>query len=248
MKLGESLSAILYQSAKKTPLSGQYTSLSTEESSKTTLADLNTDPSLLIDENSPPHNRELRYVRNAIIVVLIISSGILGFGLIRSQASTNGPTTVIHHCGITNTTAEARAMGCVFDILGNSWTPQQCFDKETADEFREYLQRPERQMGEFPFFHDKDGEVRIKDENELAESIGSLVYTTQEHHLAHCTFMMRRIFRVGQSNGHMILNSRYGTLGHTVHCTNEVLLSFRRPDPKHMGGVHAGFRITFEHC
>jgi len=237
---------LIFLSPKEKPLSGQYTSLPTEESSKTHLAELDTESDQLTDDDSLIHSpkRKLQKVQTATIALLILLCGILTTLLLK----THHVATDLHHCGTTNTTAEARALGCEFDILGNSWTPKQCFDNETAIEFREWLQHSERQMGTFPFFHDEDGKERIMDEDELAESVESRVYTTQEHHLAHCTFLMRRIYRVGHSNGRMRLNSRYGTLEHTKHCTNEVLLSFRRPDPKHMGGIHAGFHITFEHC
>ena len=194
------------------------------------------------------HNSMSQNLQVASIAVLLLLCVILATLLARARHSTQSPATSMYHCGSTNSTAEARALGCEFDILGNSWTPKQCFDNETAAEFREWLEQPERQMGAFPFFHDKEGKVPIMDEKELAETVRSRVYTTQEHHLAHCTFLMRRFFRVGHSEGKLRLNSRYGTLDHTKHCSNEVLSSFRRPDPKHMGGIHAGFHITFERC
>ncbi len=103
-------------------------------------------------------------------------------------------------------------------------------------------------MGEFPFFYDLAGVSHVRDEHELAESFGTMIYTTQEEHLGHCTFMMRRLHRVAESNGRMRLNSRYGTLEHTKHCSQEVLTSFKRPDPRAMGGIHARFGVSFEHC
>ena len=241
------LNAFSIRRAKDAPLLRDYISLSTEESPKTDLADPDTQSDLSIDHELPIHSQNWK-LRTAIIAVLILLCGILAIVLTRKHDGTNAHPAPIYHCGTSNTTAEARALGCKFDILGNSWTPKQCFDSDTAAEFREWVQLPERQMGTFPFFHDKEGKERIRDEHELAESVGSYVYTTQEHHLAHCTFLMRRIFRAGASNGELRLNSRYGTLSHTVHCTEEVLLSFRRPDPRQMGGIHAGFRVTFEHC
>lgn len=152
------------------------------------------------------------------------------------------------NCGTSNTTAEAKALGCEFDILSYSWTPQPCLDKDTATEFHEWLQEPDRKMGPFPFFYDRQGRDRLQNEEELSLAFGKTLHTTQEEHLGHCTFMMRRIHRVAESNGRLRLNSRYGKLGHTKHCSNEVLKSLQRADLSYLDGARSRFGVSFESC
>jgi hypothetical protein len=237
-----------YESVKLEQFFGRYASLSTDESVETKSTDSDTD--LLRYEEAPIHhqNWKIHYVRNAVIALLVSLCGLLAIFLIRSHERTYEHATANLHCGTSNTTTEARALGCEFDILSYSWTPKQCFDKDTALEFSDWLHNPDRQMNGFPFFYDVAGKDHISGEDELAKSFGSMIYTTQEEHLGHCTFMMRRLYRVAESNGRIRLNSRYGTLEHTKHCSEEILLSFRRPDPRDLGGIHASLGVSFEHC
>ena len=43
----------------------------------------------------------------------------------------------LDQCG--TTADEARARGCVFEITGFTWLPKECQDRDTEDEFLEYL-------------------------------------------------------------------------------------------------------------
>jgi hypothetical protein len=237
----------LYLSRKDRSLA-QYASLSTQETSETKESELETGLPRYEEVPNPILNWRTQCVRVVTIGASIFVCSLAVVFLVRSYQSTHLPVTASLHCGTSNTTIEARDLGCEFDMLSYSWTPKQCFDKDTASEFRDWLQSSERQMGEFPFFYDVVGNDHVLGEEELSESFGTTIYTTQEEHLGHCTFMMRRLHRVAESLGRLRLNSRYGTLEHTKHCSEEVLLSFKRPDPRDMGGIHARFGVSFEHC
>lgn len=97
-----------------------------------------------------------------------------------------------YHCG--NTTAEAKSLGCEFDVLSNAWMPKQCLDVETAAEFREWLlSKDRRPYGPFPFFADSNGHQRIPDEETLSEQTDQFVWRTEEQHFGHCIFLMQRL-------------------------------------------------------
>ncbi|KAI0137815.1 hypothetical protein F4776DRAFT_663389 [Hypoxylon sp. NC0597] len=224
----------------------KYNILSTEEPIENKFSTIRPDISQEPKASNLSQHGVLKSWGVAIIAVLILLSGLLAAILVHSYSSS--PHTNGLHCGTSNTTAEAESLGCVFDILSYSWTPKQCFDEETATEFSEWLREPERQMGPFPFFYDLEGKNRVQDERALGETFGAVIHTTQEEHLAHCTFMMRRIHRVAESNGRLRLNSRYGNVNHTKHCSHEILKSLQREDLSYLGGVRSRFGVSFERC
>lgn len=182
------------------------------------------------------------------ITLSLLSLGLVVTTLFRSYHSSPHTMAYNLHCGTSNTTAEAISLGCEFDLMSYSWTPKPCFDEDTASEFREWVWESERHEGAFPFFYDHEGKNKVEDEQELSQSFGKAIYTTQEEHLGHCSFMIRRIHRVAESNGRLRLNSRYGTLAHTKHCSQEVLKSLQRSDLSYLGGIHSRFGVSFERC
>lgn len=149
------------------------------------------------------------------------------------------------HCG--NSTAEAKVLGCEFDILSYSWTPKQCLDTETRDEFREWLHSKDRLFRPWPFFADKDANDWIPNEETLSERVHpQFSWAPIEEHVGHCMFMMRRLYRVLEGGGNLRLNSRQGTYGHVEHCSNMVLDMIR--EPKAVGEVNSHFAVTFSSC
>ena len=143
-------------------------------------------------------------------------------------------------CG--NTTEEAEARGCEFDLLSHNWTPAPCVDHEIMAEFREYVRSPERKHSAWPYYVDHDGKDWIPDERALALRANKHVVTTQEEHLAHCGFLIRRIHRamLGITKADDIV-SKYP---HTVHCTQELM----RQEKKPLDVLSEGYWIGFTTC
>ncbi|OTA98094.1 hypothetical protein M426DRAFT_17768 [Hypoxylon sp. CI-4A] len=260
------------QSTWKTNKSSRYESLSTEEPNDINLGarDDDNDNNILQDAGDyKPGILESSKV--AIAAVLILLSGLLAtvfirsssFGPRRSGSSSSGADAF--HCGGTsNTTAEARELGCVFDILSYSWTPRPCFEEATASEFGAWLREPQRQRGPFPFFYDLEGRHRVADEEALAEMTSGgdanatsttttttttmMIYTTAEEQLAHCVFMMRRIHRAAESNGRVRLSSQYADVEYTKTCAAEILESFQREDRSYLREIKSQLSVSFESC
>lgn len=123
-------------------------------------------------------------------------------------------------CG--NTTAEARARGCEFDLLSYSWLPQKCLDRETSAEFRDWVMSSDRRHGSWPFFTDEKLTNPVPDEDALSErTMPVFTWTTWEEHLGHCVFLGRRIQR--SISGGFGVDPHQGNYEHTAHCTKEVL-------------------------
>lgn len=149
-------------------------------------------------------------------------------------------------CG--NTTAEAERLGCAFDLLSHNWTPAPCLDRETEAEFREFVTSPDRMYASFPYYLDHEGRDKIADERALslradgATDPDQFVVTTQEEHLAHCRFLIRRIHRAAKGKVH--LDNIVGKFGHTTHCIQEL----STPNAKALDTLEAGYYVGFTTC
>jgi hypothetical protein len=95
-----------------------------------------------------------------------------------------------------NPSTEARAFGCVFDLLTNNWMPEYCPDPVTNAEYRAWVLDSYRQLGAWAYFHDEKAENRAASEKELSDLVGTPVYTTTENHLAHCNMLSRQMHRL----------------------------------------------------
>lgn len=171
-------------------------------------------------------------------VLWIITHSISSLALHAPQTSSRE-----FHCG--NTTSDAKALGCEFDLLSYTWMPKACIDRETSVEFEEWIRQPERQFGAWPFFADKEGRQRIENIEDLSQRAGLKTHTTQEEHLGHCTFMLRRLHRVRQMQG---VEIAMDNVEHIVHCSNEILRGLKGPDPVDENRLASIFIISFNSC
>ena len=146
-------------------------------------------------------------------------------------------------CG--NTTTEAKTLGCEFDLLSYTWMPKGCIDRETSAEFEEWVRNPERQFGAWPFFADAEGKERILDIDALSERAGLKTHTTQEEHLGHCTFMLRRLQR---SQKGRTMKTALDGIDHVIHCSNEILRGLKGPNPVDINRLASIFIVSFNTC
>ena len=193
-----------------------------------------------------PGNNSRRHHLMVLLVLFMLGLG--AFTLYVGQKAFEVPSIVsseTFHCG--NSTAEAKAFGCEFDVLSYSWTPKQCLDTETRDEFREWLHSQDRLFRPWPFFADKDATEWIPNEEALSGRVyPQFSWAPTEEHVGHCMFMMRRLYRVLEGEGNIRLNSRQRTYDHVQHCSNLVLHMIGKPEV--IGEVNSHFAITFSSC
>jgi hypothetical protein len=148
------------------------------------------------------------------------------------------------HCG--NTTSEAKANGCKFDLLSYSWMPEACFDHQTATEFEAWMAAEDRALGSWPFFEDREGTRRIMDKKTLSERTDVWTYSTDEEHFGHCLFLARRLHRI--VDGEARLSSSFDHVEHTVHCTSKILEDLVSPPSFEAKTAMSRFKVVFDTC
>lgn len=202
--------------------------------------------------SNPPRSRWLQHLRE--IILALTAALCLWVVLVTAWRTTVHPSPRAAryekktlHCG--NTTAEAEAAGCAFDLLSHNWVAPPCLDPLTEAEYRAYVSSPERKLGPYPYFLDAEGTRRVGDERAfalLADGHPVLadqhVYTTREEHLAHCKFLLRRTHRAAE--GKVRLNDENLGFWHMAHCLEEV----SHPDKKPLDELNEGFYVGYAPC
>lgn len=112
-------------------------------------------------------------------------------------------------CG--STIQEARAKGCVYDVVLVAWLQPDCFDSELHEA---YLSDHD-----YPFWLDRSLETPTTLE-EVRLGNHDTVYSSAEFHLAHCAYFMEQSVR-GFRNGRMVDNITLDN-EHTEHCARSL--------------------------
>ncbi|KAB8237445.1 uncharacterized protein BDW43DRAFT_307720 [Aspergillus alliaceus] len=233
---------------KRTPTI-DYTSLPFEIDSNRTsneASDLEKTNITHLHTRTRPHRRTwLTTTQNALF--LLAGLLCLYISALAAWRTTFHPTTGIQtyykktlSCG--NTTEEAESNGCEFDLLSHNWVPSPCVDHYIMNEFRNYVRSPERKYSAWPYYVDREGKDWIPDERTLALRANQHVVTTQEEHLAHCGFLIKRIHRamLGITKADDIV-SKYP---HTVHCVEELMREKKKP----LDVLTEGYWVGFSTC
>ncbi|KAF7114712.1 hypothetical protein CNMCM5793_009663 [Aspergillus hiratsukae] len=181
-----------------------------------------------------PRTREHHLGRRKIIYALCgaaIASILWSLGVIALMTSRLWTTTAttfpqhpsgrdnIHilHCG--DTPAEARAMGCKFQIHTYAWVPAPCFDG--------VLQKEWLDIRDWEYYTDKydQGEpVNIS----VALAGERNLYSTWGQHIEHCAFTWRKFTRAQAGSG-VLLTNRDLSYEHAHHCSDALRTKFEHP-------------------
>lgn len=119
-----------------------------------------------------------------------------------------------HHemrdCG--STPDEARAAGCVFDVMMQLWTPPECMDSPLSERFLE--------KGNWTWYADSNAEHSYSDE-EIRKGNHDVVYVAQSYHRHHCIFAWERLVRAMRNQGPLI--EELISYDHVMHCRHRTL-------------------------
>lgn len=129
------------------------------------------------------------------IATLILREDKLGF---RNLASEN--------CG--ESPAEARRLGCVFDIIIMGWVPPRCHDSALAAEFV--------QRRDWAFFGDANFTGPVIPVQQVMEGAWNNLFVNYEFHVIHCTYTWRKMHRA--AIGGRVLDGYIADSHHTNHC------------------------------
>lgn len=156
------------------------------------------------------------------LISMLLSTSI--FMVYRPSAPTtiSPPTTRHLHCG--NSTTDARAQGCVFDVLTNMWVPEVCWDKEGTEEFM--------RTAPWQGYDSQDGQ-RLLTLEEMSERVGKdrlapdpsspPYWTPLREHVIHCALMWQRQHRGFMSGMGKKLDFHSLSYQHTVHCSRSLV-------------------------
>lgn len=130
-----------------------------------------------------------------------------------SSSNTNAAIS-LSPCG--TTPSEARAAGCIFDIMAFSWLPPRCHDVELAEEFR--------QLKNCEYFIDRNCTRPISQELALSSEFAGL-YTEFEYHLRHCTYVWKKMHwaLLSGGGGKQAIDSVTAGYAHTEHCSHVLM-------------------------
>jgi hypothetical protein len=120
-----------------------------------------------------------------------------------------------HHKEMTNcgsTPDEARAAGCVFDVMMQLWTPPECMDAPLSERFLE--------KGNWTWYADSNAEHSYSDE-EIRKGNHDVVYVAQSYHRHHCIFAWERLVRALRNQGPLI--EELVSYDHVMHCRHRTL-------------------------
>ena len=87
--------------------------------------------------------------------------------------------------------------------------------------------------------------MRIPDLEALGKRVGMKTYTTQEEHLGHCIFMMRRFRRALDGDFKITAQDH---MKHVKHCESEMMKGMKGPNPLDEGRVNAIIIMGFSSC
>lgn len=109
------------------------------------------------------------------------------------------------HCG--STPAEARALGCKFDVMSFAWTPPSCYDHTFSQAFL-------HEKGPWIFYLDHNATQPL-----AFDSLSNydIVWTEHSYHVVHCLYAWERIHQAYLKQD-LLLPKEMGSINHTEHC------------------------------
>lgn len=148
------------------------------------------------DSGGPPYNRKLPFSPEG--------------------SDPNGTPASWHNGDCGNSVADAQAQGCKFDIVLHAWLPPACITAEDDADAEEIYAMEDWQWGTTS--HLNESAVSI---DQIRTGTYEFLWTSTEWHLAHCTFVWRRLHRA-ILDGRMI-DSYTSNYHHTKHCQHMLL-------------------------
>lgn len=116
----------------------------------------------------------------------------------------------IQDCGYT--ADEARAKGCVFDVMMQLWTPKDCYDGLLSDRFLE--------VGNWTWYADPGAE-KVFTLEEMRKGEHDAVYVAQSYHITHCIYAWEKLVRAMRNQDPLIMELI--SYDHVIHCRHKTL-------------------------
>lgn len=167
----------------------------------------------------------------AILAIGLVSLAAANLTTIKRPTATHLPVSMDENAwlGCGSTPQEARALGCVFDVMLSSWVQARCHDRDHMEAQMLKVQ--------FPWFRDRNmTEPVLEEEVRLGEY--GILYLYQNFHYEHCMYMWRLQIRAWR--GGLPIDSGSWDMGHIEHCA-QWMLNPKLHYPRNFTKVHLGF-------
>ena len=76
-------------------------------------------------------------------------------------------------------------MGCKYDVMMSAWVPEDCYDQEASEEFRE---------SGIVWYADRGGTIEVP-LSVVATGDYDLLYTSVDFHFKHCSYLWMKQIR-----------------------------------------------------
>ena len=126
-------------------------------------------------------------------------------------------------CG--SSSAEAEALGCVFDPLMASWLPKDC-PSYGREEFAKVIEQ-----SNLSYHYEENGKPtgELIDMKEFPHMDGVMYWGTVMEHLTHCVYTLKRI--IYTQHEHARFDTVTGNFSHTDHCVEFLIMGLKsHPD------------------
>lgn len=127
-----------------------------------------------------------------------------------SNTTTSVPIGIIMECG--STPDEARAAGCVFDVMMQLWTPAKCYDGNLSERFLA--------AGKWTWWADA-GATKVISDEDMKKGEHDRVYVSADYHKSHCIFAWEKLVRALRNQSPLI--EQLISVDHAMHCQHKTL-------------------------
>lgn len=127
-----------------------------------------------------------------------------------SNTTASVPIGIISECG--STPDDARAAGCVFDVMMQLWTPVECYDGNLSERFLA--------AGKWTWWADAGATTVISDED-MKKGEHDRVYVSADYHKSHCIFAWEKLVRALRNQWPLV--EQLISVDHAMHCQHKTL-------------------------
>lgn len=161
------------------------------------------------------------------VVLVAVAAGVL-YTMSRNNETSTSSLHAWGHCG--NTTAEARANGCILDFIPGAWVHPACYDAELEAEFL--------QLQDWKWYADNETQHELSLQYIRQTGGSNPLFVSKEYHRQHCAYTWMKLHR-SIIRG-VPIDSHIGACKHTVHC-GRALAAAKLP-------IVSKFYEIFTHC
>lgn len=159
------------------------------------------------------HNEKRLYCHLQYILIIAGTISLVLVPIITLSISKPSPPTPLTDLGRCGTTPdEARANGCVFDLMMTAWLHPQCYDKELSDQ---YLRE-----NNWTFYREREA-INVISEKEARLGNYYAIYTHGSFHYQHCAYIWVKQLRA-RAKSPYVLDSDSRSEWHSQHCVDLV--------------------------